>query len=403
MQKKLRPSLFREVGVSRSLSRTQAVVLAGVVLVGLVLGVLGLFAAGSRHWVRDAFHVRAGFPDVAGVEVGTRVRVQGIDAGEVEAVELPANPGHPVLLRLRIAGKFRPLIGTDARVEIANESVLAGKIVRVVPGRPGTPPAEEDAVLAGQAPSDLTENLAQATARLNHVLNKVDAVVGDVQSGKGTLGRLTQDESLYKELTGTLTQVNGALQDISHGQGTVGQLLKNKDAYEETVKSLQEVRQMVSAVRQNADAIKALPVVRSYVHDPNRELIRPDCKRERKWFAEADLFEPGRAVLTDRGRRLLDEAAGWLNERKEVGSEVVVAAVADPRQNSEFAEALTRKQSEVVLDYLRDNHRVHRMGWWWWSNRPVKAVGCGNTPPPVPEAESLPPARVELLVFVPQK
>ena len=51
---------------------------------------------------------------------------------------------------------------------------------------------------------------------------------------------------------------------------------------------------------------------------------------------------------------------------------------------------------------LVSQHRVQRMGFWWWSNRHVKAVGCGANPPPAPETETLPTARVELLVFVPE-
>jgi hypothetical protein len=42
------------------------------------------------------------------------------------------------------------------------------------------------------------------------------------------------------------------------------------------------------------------------------------------------------------------------------------------------------------------------MGFWWWSNRTVKALGCGNAPTPVPETERLAPARIELIVFVPE-
>jgi hypothetical protein len=57
----------------------------------------------------------------------------------------------------------------------------------------------------------------------------------------------------------------------------------------------------------------------------------------------------------------------------------------------------------VVRDYLKSQHQVHRTGWWWWSTRPIRAIGCGNTPSPIPESETLPVARVELMVFVPQK
>jgi len=41
--------------------------------------------------------------------------------------------------------------------------------------------------------------------------------------------------------------------------------------------SLSDVRRMVNSVKQNSDAIKALPVVRSYVDDPNKDLIRPNA------------------------------------------------------------------------------------------------------------------------------
>jgi hypothetical protein len=38
----------------------------------------------------------------------------------------------------------------------------------------------------------------------------------------------------------------------------------------------------------------------------------------------------------------------------------------------------------------------------WFSSRKMAALGLGTNPPLVPETESLPAARVEVLVFVPQ-
>ncbi len=292
--------------MSRALTPLQAVTLAVVVLGGVALGIVGLFAAGSRHWVGDAFHVRAGFKDVGGVEVGTRVRIQGIDAGEVAAIEPPAAAGADVMLRLRLAGKYHSLVGSDAKVEIVSDSLLSGRVVRIVPGSPGAAPVADEAVLAGVSAADLTESMAQAATKLNKVLTQADAVVQDVRGGKGTLGKLLQDDKLYTELTGAVGEVKGAMQDVRSGEGSLGKLVKSNDLYAEALKSLQDVRQLATSVKQNSDAIKALPVVRNYVVDVNKELIRPDCRRERKWYAEADLFEPGRAVLTERGKHKLD-------------------------------------------------------------------------------------------------
>ena len=79
--------------MSHSLSRLQAVTLGVVFLAGMLLAGTGLYAVGNRQWLwNDTFHVRAGFPEIYGVEVGTRVRVRGVEAGEVESVEAPAAP-----------------------------------------------------------------------------------------------------------------------------------------------------------------------------------------------------------------------------------------------------------------------------------------------------------------------
>jgi hypothetical protein len=48
-------------------------------------------------------------------------------------------------------------------------------------------------------------------------------------------------------------------------------------------------------------------------------------KRLRKVYAESELFEPGRAILTDKGKTKLDGAAEWLKGYKT--GEVVIAGV----------------------------------------------------------------------------
>ena len=55
----------------------------------------------ATSWGTDSLHVNAGFPDINGVEVGTRSsRIQGIDARAIEkAIVAAQTPGEPVKLR----------------------------------------------------------------------------------------------------------------------------------------------------------------------------------------------------------------------------------------------------------------------------------------------------------------
>src|SRR5438874_11955989 len=76
--------------VSRTLSSLQAILLGLLLLAGVGLIVATVFAVGSRKWFgSDALHLRAGFPSVQGVESGTKLRIRGMDAGEVVAAEAP--------------------------------------------------------------------------------------------------------------------------------------------------------------------------------------------------------------------------------------------------------------------------------------------------------------------------
>jgi phospholipid/cholesterol/gamma-HCH transport system substrate-binding protein len=419
--------------VSRNLSRKQASLLGFLVIVTLALGGSALLIVNERSgWGGGSIHVLVGFPDINGVEVGTRVRIQGMDAGEIEAIVPPDNPGESVKLQLRIAGKYRHLLREDAKVQIASENLLASKVVRILPGSAQAKLVEDQGFLQADIQPDtlegiaraaaklnslltevdgamqalrknegsVTQDLVNATRKLNTVLTKADAALDGIDKGQGTLGKLVKDEALYNELTQTLLQVKAAIHDVRGGEGTLAK--KTNDAYAEAMASLQDVRRMVNSVKQNSDAIKALPVVRSYVVDNNKELIRPDCKRYRLWYPEKDLFEPGKAVLTEIGKKRLDEAAVWLNQHNENGSEILVASFAEPSQQADFAQAVTLKQSEVAVEYLRSK-KVHHTGWWWWSTRPIRGIGCGNNPSPIPETEKVPAARMELLVFVPQK
>ena len=150
-------------------------------------------------------------------------------------------------------------------------------------------------------------------------------------------------------------------------------------------------------------AIKSLPVVRSYVVDPHKELVRPDCKRTRKWFAEADLFEPGKAVLTAQGKKRLDGAAEWLNgpRRKKARSFWwrAFAAAGPKRRLRADGDPEAERSGQRVSQALRIRFTAPAAGG---GPRAPSGVGCGTTPTPVPETEKLAAARIELIVFVPR-
>ena len=57
-------------------------------------------------------------------------------------------------------------------------------------------------------------NLGKTVENLNKTLSKVDGIMTDLQSGKGTAGKLLKDESLYNNLKATTKEMELLMQDV---------------------------------------------------------------------------------------------------------------------------------------------------------------------------------------------
>ena len=56
----------------------------------------------------------AEFAQVSALEAGAKVRVGGMDAGEISEILVPRKPGAKFRLKFRIVDKFVPIIRTDS-------------------------------------------------------------------------------------------------------------------------------------------------------------------------------------------------------------------------------------------------------------------------------------------------
>ena len=184
--------------------------LALVVATGLAVA-YGIRRIHERDWnLQPTFQVRAGFRTIGGVEVGSKIRIQGIDAGLVEAITPPTIPGRPVLLTFRIDERLRSLIRSDTTAKIVLQGVIGSKVVELVPGRPDAPPLAASALLPAEDPIELADLVNEASKTLKRVdiaarsaeagMNEIATVASSIRGGKGTLGKLVVEDEVYRKL-----------------------------------------------------------------------------------------------------------------------------------------------------------------------------------------------------------
>jgi phospholipid/cholesterol/gamma-HCH transport system substrate-binding protein len=369
----------------REIGRWRALLNVALVLAVLALGALGVLQVARRQWRwQETFRVRAEFGTIAGLQLGDRVRVQGMDAGVVETIAPPTRPGEPVMLIFRLNARLRGLVRSDATARIAPQGVVGAKVVEIVPGRSDAPTLADGGAIRSETPLELADLLQQASGSLKRLdtvaqsaeagLNDLNAIAGSIRKGEGTLGKLVRDNDAYNNLVGLSSRTGRALTDLD----------------------------------ENLVALKQTWPLSRYFNrrgfeDRDRVLFQPGAERESRTLSGDALFEPGRSVLTAQGRRELDGVAAWFKSlRRSKTTEVVIAAFTDDPHDDDLAQALTQHQAESVRSYLIAKHGIDSAGWW--SSRKVAAVGFGlQAPRTLAAANPAQPARrVEIILFTPQ-
>jgi phospholipid/cholesterol/gamma-HCH transport system substrate-binding protein len=366
------------------IGRWRALANAGFAVAVLALAGFGLYQVAGRQWrVQPTFRVRARFESIGGLEVGHRVRIQGIDAGVVERIVAPAQPGQQVELVLRVDERLRHLVRTDAVARIASEGLVGAKVVELSPGRPDAPALADLNTIASERPVEITDLLKKAASTLARLdaatqtaeqgLGELNAIAGSIRRGEGSLGKLVRDEAAYQNLI-----------DLAHrGERSLTALDENLTALKETW-----------PLSRYFDR-------RAYL-DRERVLFQPGSQRYSRAFRTDDLFEPGRSVLTPVGQIRLDEIGRWCKQASRPASEVVIAAFTDDDRDLDLAEILTQEQAESVRRYLVDKHSIQSAGWF--KSRKIAAVGFGTHVPRTldPSPSNAPSRRIEIILFTPQ-
>jgi len=119
----------------------------------------------------DGYELRAAFPSVDGIEVGTDVRVAGVKVGKVTGIDL--NP-QTYLAEARLRIPSRILMPSDSAALIQSDGLLGGAYIELQPG--GAPD--------NLGPGDEIEDVQGAVSLLSLMMKFVDAQASDGEEPK---------------------------------------------------------------------------------------------------------------------------------------------------------------------------------------------------------------------------
>jgi phospholipid/cholesterol/gamma-HCH transport system substrate-binding protein len=251
-------------------------------LIFLMAGTQGLFQPKARlyTYLTDANALASGAPvTLAGVDIG----------GKVESVELNTgsnDSAKTVKVTLQLPSKYLSSIPVDSQTKMASANLLGTYYINIQRGKspqsvqPGAVlPSTQTAEIA-----DLFQQSSQTLGTLDSVVDKVNAIIADIQAGKGSIGQLLVDDTLVRNFVDIEVQFKQLASDlhntITSSDNSLGKLLNDKGALYDGVnngldsldKSLAGVNKIVDGVNSGQGTLGQL-VQNPAMYDDFRQIL----------------------------------------------------------------------------------------------------------------------------------
>ncbi|MPY90786.1 MAG: MCE family protein [Luteitalea sp.] len=415
------------------MSRSRLSIIGAFVVGGVLLFAVGLFMIGDRRLLfTDQIQLTTEFSRVRGVAVGTSVRVAGMDAGEVVALAVPPGPGQRFRVTMRIREDLQHLVRTDSVVSILTDGLIGAVYLDVGGGTNEAPVAQPGSVIAGRdaiefadlieegrdtfrtvtrevldlkedlsvgvktltettrSANDLIESVggdvkritsagADTTVAIEGLTNDVRRVVANLEAGRGTMGRLLTDDTLYKRIDQIAEHTQESARSMHRTAGEIEQAVRSFRAEDgpadrlraDTQEILGHVRETTERVAQSAEALQRHWLFRGFftrrgfydlrdvsVDEYRRGALETDDRIAlRLWVDATGLFEVenGREVLSTAGRQRLASAMGSLLRYPRDSTLIVEGYALEGAPDVRFLRSETR--AEIVRDYLQRRYR----------------------------------------------
>jgi len=194
--------------------------------VGLLVVIAAVFFIGNQKSLFSAtFKLSGRFNNVSGLQIGNNVRFAGINVGVVNDIDIVNDT--TVQVTLTINDDVKKFIKKDARMSIGSDGLMGDKLVVLMPGGANTTEMVNNGDhLNAVNPVDVDKIISKFTKMADNAGSLIDnlgQIVAKVNNGKGSLGRLLNNDKMAREMENTVTQAKATIQNVHKTTSTLNE------------------------------------------------------------------------------------------------------------------------------------------------------------------------------------
>jgi phospholipid/cholesterol/gamma-HCH transport system substrate-binding protein len=219
-----------------------------------ILAVLIFLITGNTNLFESNAVIYTYMADAAALTTGAPVNLNGIPIGKVKSIALSGSKDPMRLVRIEMQLPQHQLknIPSDSLASISSANVLGTKYINIKSGM-GTMAVNSGQEIPSVNTGEIQDLVQQGFGVLNSLqatVERVDKIVGLVEAGKGSIGKLLVDETLYNNLLDIVGQVKELAEALNSDQGTIGKLIYDPELYNNFRTSLSRVDTMLQQLQE---------------------------------------------------------------------------------------------------------------------------------------------------------
>ncbi|MBV5338304.1 MAG: MCE family protein [Deltaproteobacteria bacterium] len=197
--------------------------------------------------------IRIVMSDVVGLKAGAPVWLAGVDVGIVTAILFvdPKN-SNEVGIDIEVDTDAMKKIGADSRITIKTRGLMGEKYLDILPSKQYS--GKTPATLQGTSAAQLDDVIQNAGS----VFDKLDGIIDNINQGKGTLGKLNKDETLYTNIAQLAVEMKNLVTTINRGEGTLGKLNRDPEPYYKLISILSRADRTLQDIQSSDGTLNKL-------------------------------------------------------------------------------------------------------------------------------------------------
>jgi phospholipid/cholesterol/gamma-HCH transport system substrate-binding protein len=226
-----------------------------VIAASLTLALLLFLMSGTAGLFTKRITVKSYFDNASGLRNGAPVRLSGVDIGNVTGIQIVREKDKqltPVEITMRLSNKYHYALRRDSVTSLETAGVLGETYLDIDSSQALGPEAQDGDTLPTQIHPDFNQVVRASQSTLQNMdalLKRADRILAFAESGKGSLGKLIYDPTLYNRFSDTVADFQKIVNQIASGQGSLGALVSRNDAYDKFLSTLDKMNSVIDDIQ----------------------------------------------------------------------------------------------------------------------------------------------------------